>query len=236
MFVGGSGTGKTIAAEVLASEQQVDLYRVDLAALSQKWVGETEKNLSRSSPTPSAPTACSSSTRPTRCSAAAARCSEARDRWANLEVNYLLQRIEDYSGVVILATNLRQNIDDAFQRRIHVVVEFPVPDAASRAIAVEPPLARRGARWRSHRRTSTTSPCASSSPAATSAMSSSTRVSARSTPGRPNVSLRHLIASIAREYQKTARPVTQGDFGRHYDWAMQDVVAPADLGAAAIEG
>ena len=59
------------------------------------------------------------------------------DRWANLEVNYLLQRIEEFSGVVILATNFRQNIDDAFQRRIHVVVEFPSPDAASRRELME---------------------------------------------------------------------------------------------------
>jgi SpoVK/Ycf46/Vps4 family AAA+-type ATPase len=160
---------------------------------------------------------------------------EARDRWANLEVNYLLQRIEDYSGVVILATNLRQNIDDAFQRRIHVVVEFPVPDAASRRLLwsrllpgdahldVSPgdldDIALRFELTGGNIRNVVLDACFRALDA-----------------GSTSVSLRHLIASIAREYQKTARPVTQGDFGRHYDWAMRDVVAPADLGAAAIEG
>ena len=127
---------------------------------------------------------------------------DARDRWANLEVNYLLQRIEDTRGVVILATNLRQNIDDAFQRRIHVVVEFPVPDAASRR-RCGPGCCRARRTSRSRRPTSMTSRCASSSPAATSATSCSTPASARSIAGSTSVIAAHLIASIAREHQKT---------------------------------
>ncbi len=235
MFVGGSGTGKTIAAEVLASEQQVDLYRVDLAALTSKWVGETEKNLSKVFADAERANCMLFFDEADSMFGRRGEVREARDRWANLEVNYLLQRIEDYSGVVILATNLRQNIDDAFQRRIHVVVEFPVPDAASRRLFwarllpgeahldVTPAdlddIALRFELTGGNIRNVVLDACFRALDA-----------------GSTSVSLRHLIASIAREYQKTARPVTQGDFGRYYDWAMRDVVAPPDLNAAAMEG
>jgi SpoVK/Ycf46/Vps4 family AAA+-type ATPase len=157
---------------------------------------------------------------------------EARDRYANLEVNYLLQRIEDYSGVVILATNLRQNIDEAFQRRLHMIVEFPVPDPASRRLLwtrllpgrphldVQPrdldDLALRFELTGGNIRNVVLDACFRALEA-----------------GATSVTLRHLVAGIAREYQKTARPVTQGDFGDYYDWAMSDVVAPSGDGVAA---
>lgn len=234
LFVGGSGTGKTMAAEVLASEHQIDLYRIDLAALVSKWVGETEKNLSR---------VFADAERANcmlffdECDAMFGRrgdVKEAHDRWANLEVNYLLQRIEDYSGVVILATNLRQNIDDAFQRRIQVVVDFPVPDAGARRAIWErlvPTGAQRGV-----------------SPEDISEMSQRFELSGGNIrnvvldacyraldDGKECVTARHLAASTAREFQKTSRPVTRGDFGRFYDWAMQDVVDPAGLPSAGRE-
>lgn len=226
LFVGGSGTGKTMAAEVLASERRLDLYHIDLASLVSKWVGETEKNLSR-----------------VFADAERANCmlffdeadalfgrrgavKDAQDRWANLEVNFLLQRIEEYSGVVILATNLRQNMDDAFQRRIHVIVEFPVPDAQSRRAIWERLLPEGGKR--------------AVAPADLDEMAQRFELTGGSIrnvvldacfraieegEGRPLTS-RHLVASAAREYQKLARPVTRGDFGRFYEWAMADVVAP----------
>jgi len=151
---------------------------------------------------------------------------DAQDRWANLEVNFLLQRIEEYSGVVILATNLRQNMDDAFQRRIHVIVEFPVPDAQSRRAIWERLLPEGGKR--------------AVAPADLDEMAQRFELTGGSIrnvvldacfraieegEGRPLTS-RHLVASAAREYQKLARPVTRGDFGRFYEWAMADVVAP----------
>lgn len=232
LFVGGSGTGKTIAAEVLASEQQVDLYRVDLAALTSKWVGETEKNLSRVFADAERANCMLFFDEADSMFGRRGEVREARDRWANLEVNYLLQRIEDYSGVVILATNLRQNIDDAFQRRLHVIVEFPVPDAASRrqlwtrllpaAAHLDLPsdalddLALRFELTGGNIRNVVLDACFRALAAGTS-----------------QVTLRHLVAAIAREYQKTARPVTQGDFGGYYDWAMRDVIAPAGDAVAA---
>jgi hypothetical protein len=226
LFVGGSGTGKTMAAEVLASEQQIDLYRIDLAALVSKWVGETEKNLSRIFADAERANCMLFFDEADSMFGQRGEVKEARDRWANLEVNYLLQRIEEYSGVVILATNLRQSIDDAFQRRIHVVVEFPTPDAVSRREIWErllPPgsgdavsaddldqVAQRFELTGGNIRNVVLDACF------------------RALDNRDErVTTRHLIASTAREYQKISRPVTRGDFGRFYDWAMEDVIAPS---------
>lgn len=225
LFVGGSGTGKTMAAEVLASEHRVDLYRVDLASLVSKWVGETEKNLGR----------VFADAERANCMLFFDECDamfgkrgavkEAHDRWANLEVNYLLQRIEDYAGVVILATNLRQNIDDAFQRRIHVVVEFPAPDAVARQ-AIWARLLPGG-----ERRIVTDGEIGelaqrfelSGGNIRNVVVDACYRALA---DGRERVGMRDLGASVAREYQKMSRSVTRGEFGRFYEAAMQDVVEP----------
>jgi hypothetical protein len=128
LFAGGSGTGKTMAAGVIARELQLDLYKIDLSGIVSKYIGETEKNLDR--------IFCAA-----KCSNAILLFDEAdalfgkrsevrgaHDRYANIEVAYLLQKIEDYEGVVILASNLSKNIDEAFSRRMHYVVEFPLPD------------------------------------------------------------------------------------------------------------
>jgi hypothetical protein len=231
LFVGGSGTGKTMAAEVLASEQQIDLYRIDLAALVSKWVGETEKNLSRIFADAERANCMLFFDEADAIFGRRGEVKEARDRWANLEVNFLLQRIEEYSGVVVLATNLRQNIDDAFLRRIHVVVEFPMPDARSRRAiwerllpgapraAVPAPdldeLAQRFALTGGNIRNVVLDACYRALD-----------------EEAPSVTTRHLVASTAREYQKACRPVTRGDFGRFYAWAMEDVVAPAAEGGS----
>ena len=225
LFVGGSGTGKTMAAEVLASEQQVDLYRIDLAALVSKWVGETEKNLSRIFADAERANCMLFFDEADAMFGHRGEVKEARDRWANLEVNYLLQRIEEYSGVVILATNLRQNIDDAFQRRIHVVVEFPTPDKASRRELWErllPDESRDAVSARDLDEVAERFELTGGDirnvvlDACYRAIEDEDRL----------VTTRHLIASTAREFQKVSRPVTQGDFGRFYEWAMADVIAP----------
>src|SRR6185503_7836390 len=132
LFTGSSGTGKTMAAELLAREQGVDLYKVDLSAVVSKYVGETEKNLSRVFAEAEDVNAILFFDEADALFGKRGEVKEAQDRWANMEVNYLLQRVEEYSGVVILATNLRQNIDEAFMRRIQVIVEFPPPDAQLR--------------------------------------------------------------------------------------------------------
>jgi AAA+ superfamily predicted ATPase len=233
LFVGGSGTGKTFAAQVLASEQQIDLYRIDLASLVSKWVGETEKNLSRIFADAERANCMLFFDEADAMFGQRGEIKEARDRWANLEVNYLLQRIEDYSGVVILATNLRQNIDDAFLRRIHVVVDFPMPDAGSRR-----GIWQRMLPGEQHSAVSDEDLDEISERFALSGGSIRNIVfdacfRALAGPDR-RVTAQHLVSSTAREYQKILRPVTLGEFGpRFYKWALADVVAPTHAPARA---
>ncbi|HEX2188354.1 MAG TPA: AAA family ATPase, partial [Longimicrobiaceae bacterium] len=132
LFTGPPGTGKTMAAEVVAADLQLDLYKVDLARVVSKWIGETEKNLSRIFDEAEDGNAILFFDEADALFGKRTEVSDAHDRYANVETSYLLQRMEEYGGVVILASNLRENMDDAFVRRLRFVVEFPFPDAASR--------------------------------------------------------------------------------------------------------
>jgi SpoVK/Ycf46/Vps4 family AAA+-type ATPase len=134
LFAGESGTGKTLAARVVAGEAGLDVYRVDLAGLFSKWVGETEKNLDRVFHAAAGSNAVLFFDEADVVFGKRSEASSANDRYANLETAYLLQRIEGYDGVVVLATNLRSNIDQAFARRLDVVVDFPPPDAETRRL------------------------------------------------------------------------------------------------------
>ena len=133
LFTGSSGTGKTLAAACVASALGKDLLRVDLPAVVSKWVGETEKNLQQVFAEAEDANAVMFFDEAEAFFAKRGEVKGAQDRWAMMETDYLLQRIEGYTGAVILATNLRQQIDEAFLRRIHVVVEFPFPDREQRA-------------------------------------------------------------------------------------------------------
>ena len=133
LFTGSSGTGKTLAAACVASALGKDLLRVDLPAVVSKWVGETEKNLQQVFAEAEDANAVMFFDEAEAFFAKRGEVKGAQDRWAMMETDYLLQRIEGYTGAVILATNLRQHIDEAFLRRIHVIIEFPFPDKDQRA-------------------------------------------------------------------------------------------------------
>ncbi|HET9058983.1 MAG TPA: ATP-binding protein, partial [Acidimicrobiales bacterium] len=132
LFSGPSGTGKTLAAEIIAGELGIDLYKIDLSALVSKWVGETEKNLSAVFAAAEASNVALFFDEADAIFGKRSEVSDAHDRYANIEVAYLLQRLERYEGVVIMATNLATNIDPAFLRRIHVSIDFPMPEEAER--------------------------------------------------------------------------------------------------------
>jgi Winged helix domain, variant/ATPase family associated with various cellular activities (AAA) len=132
LFTGSSGTGKTLAAACVASALGKDLLRVDLPAVVSKWVGETEKNLQQVFAEAEDANAVMFFDEAEAFFAKRGEVKGAQDRWAMMETDYLLQRIEGYTGAVILATNLRQHIDEAFLRRIHVIIEFPFPDRSQR--------------------------------------------------------------------------------------------------------
>ncbi|HET8927442.1 MAG TPA: ATP-binding protein [Microbacterium sp.] len=133
LFAGESGTGKTMAAEVLAGSLGLDLYRIDLAALVSKYIGETEKHLSTVFDAAEASGAVLLFDEADALFGKRSDVKDSHDRYANLEVAYLLQRMESYRGLAILTTNLRGNVDRAFLRRIRFLVQFPFPDEASRA-------------------------------------------------------------------------------------------------------
>jgi len=231
LFAGESGTGKTYAAEALASGQGVDLYKVDLSAVTSKWVGETEKNLSRIFADAETSSGCGWLFFDEGESLFGARgeVRHAQDRMMNLEVNFLLQRIEEFSGVVILATNLRQNIDDAFLRRIHAFVEFPLPSSECRQAIwqkLTPPIELR-----------------SFNDEELASLASRFEISGgnirnivldamfRARAERQKLSLRNIAASLAREYQKLGRPISSSEFGDDfYSWIVEDILDPPTKG------
>jgi SpoVK/Ycf46/Vps4 family AAA+-type ATPase len=132
LFAGESGTGKTMAAGVIAGDLGLDLFRVDLATVVSKYVGETEQNLDRIFAAAEGSNAVLLFDEADALFGKRSEVKDAHDRYANIEVAYLLQRMEAYAGAVILTTNLRANMDDAFLRRLDVLVEFPFPEAADR--------------------------------------------------------------------------------------------------------
>jgi AAA+ superfamily predicted ATPase len=224
LFAGPPGTGKTMAAELIAAELGVELYAADLAQLVSKYVGETEENLDRLFRAAEESSAMLLFDEADAIFGRRGEVREARDRWANLEVNYLLQRIEQHPGAVILCTNLRQNIDEAFLRRIHALVEFPLPDAGLRLRIWQglfpdgvdrPPngelaaLAERfnlsGGRIRNV------------------VVDAVFRSVAEASGDRPVVTLRHLVAAIGADYRKAGAPVTIGEFGDEFaSWLLKE--------------
>jgi len=133
LFAGPSGTGKTLAAEVLANELGLDLYRIDLATVVSKYIGETEKNLRRVFEAAEDTGAILLFDEADALFGKRSEVKDSHDRYANIEVSYLLQRMEAYSGLAILSTNAKAALDRAFQRRLRFVVPFPFPDARQRS-------------------------------------------------------------------------------------------------------
>ncbi len=134
IFSGPSGTGKTMAAEIISNELGLDLYRIDLSAVVSKYIGETEKNLDRIFTEARNSNAILFFDEADAVFGKRSEVRDSHDRYANIEVAYLLQKMEEYEGIVILATNLKKNIDEAFARRMHFSVEFPQPEASDRLL------------------------------------------------------------------------------------------------------
>jgi hypothetical protein len=132
LFAGPSGTGKTMAAEVLATELRLDLYRIDLAQVVSKYIGETEKNLRRVFDAAEEGGAILLFDEADALFGKRSEVKDSHDRYANIEVSYLLQRMESYRGLAILTTNMKSALDGAFLRRLRFIVQFPFPSQAQR--------------------------------------------------------------------------------------------------------
>lgn len=147
LFSGPPGSGKTMAAEVIARDLRLELYQIDLARVVSKYIGETEKNLSRIFKEAQTANAILFFDESDALFGKRSEVKDAHDRYANIETGFLLKQMEEYEGIVILATNLRNNMDEAFLRRLHFVVEFPFPEKEERVqifrkiFPVETPLA-----------------------------------------------------------------------------------------------
>ena len=132
LFSGPPGTGKTMAAEVIAHELGVDLYKIDLSQIISKYIGETEKNLDRVFSAAERGNAILFFDEADALFGKRSEVKDSHDRYANVEISYLLQKMEQYDGIAVLGTNMRQYLDGAFLRRLRAIIEFPFPDAALR--------------------------------------------------------------------------------------------------------
>lgn len=132
LFAGARGTGKTLAAEVIANELKRDLYHIDLSTMAGKYIGETEKNLGRLFDAADSSGAILFFDEADALFGKRSEVRDSHDRYANIEINYLLQRMESFQGLSILAANVKSGLDEAFVHRRRFIVDFPFPDAAER--------------------------------------------------------------------------------------------------------
>ena len=214
LFAGDSGTGKTMSAEVVAHHLGLDLYAVNLATVVDKYVGETEKNLERIFTEANTVNAVLLFDEADVLFGKRSEVRDAHDRYANTEVAYLLQRMETFDGLAILATNLRANIDEAFARRLDMMVDFPSPDVGLRRAlwdrCLAPGLPRAcdldldfcakafefsGGNIRS------------------AAITAAYLAAERDQP----VGMADLVRAVQREYRKLGRMVVASEFGRYYE-------------------
>ena len=214
LFSGPSGTGKTMAADIIAHEFNLDMYKIDLSSIVSKYIGETEKNLERIFKETSSGNMVLFFDEADALFGKRSEVKDAHDRYANIEINYLLQKMEEQEGIVILATNLSRNIDDAFLRRMHFTVEFPFPDEKQRELI-----------WKKIFPDS----APLSADVDYSFLSSKLRLAGGNIRNialtaaflaaeeSSDIEMRHIILAVKREMQKMGRLCVRGDFGRYYE-------------------
>ncbi len=218
LFTGPSGTGKTLAATVLASANERDLYKVDMSAVVSKYVGETEKNLARIFSDAQSSNALLFFDEADAIFGKRGDVDKAQDRWANMEINFLLQRIEDFAGVVILASNLKQNIDEAFMRRVQVMIDFTPPDADARFLILSTMFPNNVQRPSDEELKAFTKKIdLNGGNLKNVAIDAAFRALSAHVSGQPlKITLEDLLKGAAREYRKLSRPVNMNTFGRDY--------------------
>ena len=219
LFVGPSGTGKTMAADIIASDLGLDLYKIDLSGVVSKYVGETEKNLSQIFDAAEQSNAVLFFDEADAVFGKRSEVKDAHDRYANIETNYLLQRMEEYEGIVILASNFPKNIDDAFTRRLRFIVEFPLPDEAHRLQIwqqIFPADMPRGADidlgFLSRKLKLTGGNIKNIALHAAFLAAAQTGV----------VTMEHIIQATKREFHKMGRLCVKADFEQYFEWIREE--------------
>ena len=213
LFAGDSGTGKTMSAEVIAGELGLDLYTVNLATVVDKYVGETEKNLERIFAEAGGVNAVLLFDEADAIFGKRSEVRDAHDRYANIESAYLLQRMETFDGLAILATNLRSNIDDAFTRRLDMIIDFPAPDETSRLAiwrqCLGPPVPCEDDLDLEF--------CANAFTLSGGNIRSAATTAAYLAAGNGGaIGMVELISAIQQEYRKLGRLVLEREFGQYY--------------------
>ena len=213
LFTGPSGTGKTMAAGIIANELKLDIYKIDLSTVVSKYIGETEKNLSRIFREAETSNAILFFDEADALFGKRSEVRDSHDRYANIEISYLLQRMEEYEGMVILATNLRKNMDEAFVRRMHFVVEFPFPEEEYRyriwtnIFPREAPIDKSADFEFLAQRFKITGGNIKN-------IALSAAFLAADAGGK--VTTKHLIRATKREFQKMGKLCAEADFGKYY--------------------
>jgi SpoVK/Ycf46/Vps4 family AAA+-type ATPase len=222
LFAGDSGTGKTMSAEVIAGELGLDLYAINLATVVDKYVGETEKNLDRLFTEAAGVNGVLLFDEADAIFGKRSEVRDAHDRYANIESAFLLQRMESFDGLAVLATNLRANLDEAFTRRLDAVVDFPIPDDRLRRALWERCLGGRLPRADDL----DLDFCATAFQLSGGNIRSATLTAAylAADAGRP-VRMADLIRAVQREYRKLGRLCLESEFGPYAGLVRAEVPA-----------
>jgi SpoVK/Ycf46/Vps4 family AAA+-type ATPase len=214
LFSGPSGTGKTMASDIIAHELKLQMYKVDLSTVVSKYIGETEKNLKRIFRETSSGNIIIFFDEADALFGKRSEVKDAHDRYANIEINYLLQKMEEHEGIVILATNLSKNLDDAFLRRMHFAIEFPFPDEKQRELIwrkmfpMNAPLSEDidyaflSGRFRL---------------AGGNIKNIALNAAFYAAEESSDITMRHIILAVKRELQKIGKLCVKGDFGKYYE-------------------
>jgi len=212
LFTGPSGTGKTMAAEIIASHLGLDLYRANLAGIISKWVGETEKNLQRVFDAAERSGAILFFDEADALFGRRTQVRDSHDRYANVEVDFLLQRMEDYRGLAVLATNRKSALDTAFLRRIRFVVDFPFPDRESRRriwrVAFPKKAKAQGLDYKALSRLEISGGNIHNIAVRAAFMAAA--------EGAAGIGMGHVLKATRREYDKIGKMITEAEFGEYY--------------------
>lgn len=215
LFAGPSGTGKTLTAEIIAGDLGLDLFKLDLSSVVSKYIGETEKNLEQIFDAASAGNMVLFFDEADSLFGKRSEVKDARDRYANIEVSYLLQRLESYDGLVILATNLEKNVDEAFLRRIHARVQFALPGVDERRAIWErnlrdpAPLVDVDVDWLANRFELAGGVIRNASVQAA-------FLAAEDSETGGAIEMKHVVIGVAREFRKMGRLLKESDFGEYH--------------------
>ena len=214
LFSGGPGTGKTMAAEVIAHKLGLDMYRVDLSSVISRWVGETEKNLKEIFDAAEGGTAVILFDEADALFGSRGDVKQAQDRFANQEVSFLLQRLETFEGCAVLTTNLQENIDEAFLRRFGAVIEFPMPTAVQRRALWQRAVPQGAPRNPDLDTDRLADQFIIAGGNIVSSALNACVIAARD--GEP-VGMRHAVEAVAREMVKMGKQVSRVHFGEYYE-------------------